>query len=145
MRRTSAVVGAVAALAAVVAAPASAASGITDFRSPSGNIYCSWDHLRLGGVADNFLRCDVQQLAHRAPRPASCQFGFGSSFGISPRGRARALCVSDSVFDPSARVLAYGHTLRLGAFRCTSRSTGMRCSNADAHGFVLSRSAYRFF
>jgi uncharacterized protein DUF6636 len=126
---------------AVLVVPAASADSITFFRTPSKNIYCAREKI---GRSD-MLRCDVRQLAHQAPKPKDCKFGWGASFGVNARGRAHALCVSDSVIDPHARTLAYGKTRRLGPFRCTSKTRGLRCSNRSGHGFFLNRTRYRFF
>ena len=85
----------------VLPASAPGADGLTSFRTPSKNIYCAREQF---GRTD-MLRCDVRKLKHLAPKPKGCQFGYGNSFGVNPRGRARALCVSDSVFDAHAPVL----------------------------------------
>lgn len=131
----------VAAVAAVAVAASASADSLTFFRMPSRNIYCAREHI---GRTD-FLRCDVLKIKHKAPKPRGCRFGWGNSFGIGGRGRAHALCVSDSVFDSHAAVLRYGTTRRFGPFKCTSKTTGLRCSNRSAHGFVLNRAGYRFF
>jgi hypothetical protein len=120
---------------------ASGSGGITSFRTPSKNIACARE--RLGKT--DMLRCDLQKIKHPAPKPKGCKFGYGNSFGMNAHGRARALCVSDSVFDPHAAVLAYGTTHHYGPFTCTSKTTGLRCSNRSGHGFVLNRTRYRFF
>jgi hypothetical protein len=134
---------ALAALAlAVSAAPAWAAGGITWFKTPSKNIYCAWFH-ESGSKQE--LRCDVQELAHPAPKPHGCQFDWGGAFGMSSSGRASALCVSDSVHDKRAKTLGYGKTRRYGSFSCTSKTSGLRCSNRSGHGFSLNRERYRLF
>jgi hypothetical protein len=127
---------------AVAVAAAGASSSITPFRTPSKNIYCAWDHL---SGTPQLLRCDVQQLAHKAPKPRGCQFEAGSSFGMNPTGRAAVLCVSDAVYDAHARVLPYGKTRRFGPFKCTSKTSGLRCSNRSRHGFFLNRDRYKLF
>jgi uncharacterized protein DUF6636 len=126
---------------AVTLVPAASADSVTFFRTPSKNIYCAREKF---GPTD-MLRCDVRDLAHQAPKPKGCKFGWGTSFGVNARGRAHALCVSDSVFDPHAKTLAYGKTRHLGPFTCTSKTSGLRCSNRSGHGFVLNRTRYRFF
>jgi len=130
-----------AAAVAVAIASAASADSLTFFRTPSKNIYCAREKI---GRTD-MLRCDVRRLAHQAPKPKGCKFGWGTSFGVKARGRAHALCVSDSVFDPHAKTLAYGKTRRFGPFRCTSKTSGLRCSNRSGHGFFLNRTSYRFF
>jgi hypothetical protein len=124
------------------AAPASAAGGITWFRTPSKNIYCAWFH---DSASKQMLRCDVQQLAHPAPKPHGCQFDWGGSFGMNATGRPSALCVSDSVHDKRAKTLAYGKSRKYGSFACTSKTSGLRCANRSGHGFSLNRDRYRLF
>jgi hypothetical protein len=126
------------ALVLALASSPAAAFTVDYFRTPSRNIYCA-------RIPNNFLRCDVRHLAHPAPRPRGCQFDYGNSFGMTPRGRAHALCVSDSVIDPHAVVLRYGTTRRFGPFVCRSRTIGLRCTNRVRHGFFLNRTNYRLF
>jgi hypothetical protein len=40
---------------------------------------------------------------------------------------------------PNGPTLAYGDTFARGAFQCHSLITGMRCSNATGHGFLINR------
>jgi hypothetical protein len=127
---------------AVAAAPAGASSSITWFRTPSKNIYCAYFH---ESGSKPFLRCDVSQLTHQAPKPHGCQFDWGRSFGMNSTGRASALCVSDSVHDKRAKTLAYGKTRKYGSFTCTSKTSGLRCSNRSGHGFSLNRDRYKLF
>jgi hypothetical protein len=129
-------------LCALPAGSRAASSGITSLRTPSRNIYCAWEH--VGGTPQVF-RCDVRQLAHKPAKPRSCHFDYGSSFGMNARGRAAPLCVSDTVFDPHAKVLPYGHSRRLGPFSCKSLTTGLRCKNQSGHGFLLNRDRYKLF
>jgi hypothetical protein len=129
------------ALVLLVSSSASGADGLTSFRTPSKNIYCAREKL---GRTD-LLRCDIGKLAHKAPKPRGCQFGWGNSFGVNAHGRSRALCVSDSVIDPHAAVLAYGQTRHFGPFTCTSKTSGLRCSDRSGHGFALNRTRYKLF
>ena len=55
------------------------------------------------------------------------------------RGPARILCISDTVYDPKAKVLAYGTTRQFGIFRCSSSAAGLRCVNSTGDGFFLSK------
>lgn len=130
----------VALLLAVLAAPsagASATTSIRTFRTPSGHIGCAYD--------TTMLRCDVDDVAHKPARPKACELDYGSAFGLTPKGRARRLCVGDTAMDPDAKVLAYGKTKHYGPFTCTSRTTGLRCTTAAGHGFSLSRATQHLF
>jgi hypothetical protein len=118
------------ALLVALATPSAANAAFRQFAMPSGNIVCGGD--------TRFLRCDIGQHTWRAPKkPRSCEFDWGSSIGMSRRGRVKFRCVSDSEFN--TRVLKYGRTLHIGPFTCRSRRTGLRCTNAVGHGFRVSR------
>ncbi|HYX86221.1 MAG TPA: DUF6636 domain-containing protein [Gaiellales bacterium] len=110
----------------------------------------------LGGCPDAISASALRASAPTAPGQTShepCQrlrgertkFDYGNSFGMTPRGRAHALCVSDSVIDPHAVVLRYGTTRRFGPFVCRSRTIGLRCTNRVRHGFFRNQTNYRLF
>lgn len=108
------------------------------FQTPSGNIGC----LVYGG----YLRCDIAHKSWQGPhRPQSCRLDYGDSFVMSKSGRPQWGCHGDTVLDPKLRVLPYGAKWHSGAFRCTSRLTGITCTNRRHHGFFLSRQSYRRF
>jgi hypothetical protein len=140
-RRPSSALAAIAAalLTLLAIAPAAHAIDITFFRTPSANIDCAF-------LGKNSLRCDMREVDNTPPpRPASCEFDYGTSFGLRPKGRGFRRCVSDSVRDPDARVVRYGHSIKRGGMRCTSRRTGLRCVNPAGHGFRLSRASQKLF
>lgn len=123
-------------------ATARGADQVVFFTTPSHGIGCVYAHPEGEGRT---LRCDVRDVVHPAPRPSWCEQDYGSAFGLEPRGRAKRLCVGDTALDPHAAVLRYGSSRRLGPFRCTSRRTGLRCTNRARHGFELSRARQRLF
>lgn len=116
--------------------PAAASASTTYFASPSKTIGC------LYGVFEGVrsLRCDLARVDHPKPTPASCPLDYGDAFGLRVRGKASRVCHGDTVFNPGARVLAYGKTKHLGPFTCRVRkTTGMRCTSRSGHGFRISR------
>ena len=128
-------------VAAALALPAGAAfavSGAYTFRMPSGNIYCAYEHYDF---APFDLRCEIRsRVKPLPPRPKTCGDAvWGAGYSMRQTGRAFVLCISDTIFDPKAKVLAYGTTWRGGGFTCTSKTTGLRCTNRSGHGFFLSR------
>jgi hypothetical protein len=135
------VVAAVLALA-VPGAGAGATIGVDAFTTPSRHIACMYQHL-LADKAE--LRCDVDGVAHRPKRPASCKLDYGEAFGLTATGRARRLCVGDTVRDPKAKILNYGKTKHYGPFTCTSKPSGLRCTTKAGHGFELSRERQKLF
>ena len=44
---------------------------------------------------------------------------------------------------PTYVTLAYGKTWHFKAFTCTSRFTGLTCTNRAGHGLFLSRESWR--
>lgn len=124
-----------------VAAPGASAASAEFFQLPSKRIGC----VVFSGKTPT-LRCDINGATNRPPaKPRSCEFDFGFSFGLSPRGKARRLCVSDAGTDPEARILRYGQRYRRFGFTCTSRQSGLTCTNRDGRGFRLARASQRLF
>jgi hypothetical protein len=123
------------------AVPARAADSFVFFRTPSHNIGCV-ESSTLGG----YLRCDILSgLKPRPPKPSGCTLDWGFGYTLDTRGRAHVTCAGDTAVSPDARVLPYGTTWHRGAFRCSSRTIGLRCRNRSGHGFFLSRErSYRF-
>jgi hypothetical protein len=122
-----------AALAALLLVPAASATADPEqWNAPSGNIRC-------GSFSRLNLRCDILDLGNpRKPRPKSCEFDYGNSFGIHGNGRRGYLmCVSDAVGGPDAPTLPYGTVWRRNGFKCTIKRSGVRCTNKRHHGFFM--------
>jgi len=127
-------------LALALLVPAVAQAKYRDFRTPSGNIGC--------GFTDDpsqYLRCDILHSSDMPQRPRSCDLDYGYAYGMKRKGRSVILCAGDTVVNQDAPVLRYGRTKRIGPFTCTSRRTGLTCSNRSHHGFFLSRTDIRRF
>jgi hypothetical protein len=118
--------------------PSVRASGEGQFRTPSGNIGCAY--------YDRVLRCDVRDgVKPLPPQPASCNLDWGQGFWLHEHGPARIVCAGDTALNSTAPVVRYGTTWHGGRITCSSTPNGLRCTNADRHGFFLSRGeAYRF-
>jgi hypothetical protein len=136
--RWSALVAAVVVAAATAIPPAARAADGDVFRTPSGWIGC--------GYFDRVLRCDVRDgVKPLPPAPASCELDWGQGFWLHQRGAAAIVCAGDTALNPTARMIPYGTAWHGGEITCLSTPNGLRCTNADRHGFFLSRGqAYRF-
>ena len=135
----TAVLAAVILTASGLAIPVSArAADEGQFRTPSGNIGCAY--------YDRVLRCDVRDgVKPLPPAPSSCQLDWGQGFWLHEHGAAHIVCAGDTALNPTASVVRYGTTWQGGRISCASSPNGLRCTNADRHGFFLSRGeAYRF-
>ena len=136
MKHVSLLVGA--AVLAVLTAPFASAD-LDSFTSPSGNIGCIMDA--------EYLRCDIEERDWTPPpRPADCPSftGYGQGISMDPHGPAAFVCAGDTTLH-AGPALAYGQTQRTGGFTCTSGEAGVRCTNADGHGFRLAREGYDLF
>ena len=123
-------VSALLAAAAVALVPASASAAYRAFRSPTGKLGCAF-------------YADAQ-----TPRTVRCEWRDSNDRALTlrQRGRARTIKISDTVMDPKAKILAYGHSTSFGKLRCTSRRTGITCrSLRSGHGFVVSTQRQRVF
>ena len=133
-------------LAALLAgASAGSASTVLLFRTPTGNIGCAYS-VGLDGFAAPTVRCDIRsRLRPEPPPPANCRLDSGDSIQIFRLGPATLVCHGDTAIDPSAPVLAYGHTWRRSGLTCVSQRIGLRCFNRSGHGFFLSRQSWQIF
>lgn len=129
--------GAAASLIVILAVPA-AASAFIGFHSPSGNIGCVMER--------NGVRCDIRNHDWPTPpKPKSCELDYGGGVFVGRHKRAGFICAGDTTLG-IGKPLPYGHSKRLGSFRCTSLETGMRCRNlSNGHGFLLARERVRLF
>jgi hypothetical protein len=131
---------AIASLAGGLIVVALADARVEFFRTPSGNIGCIYNS------SPQSLRCDIRTgLKPRPTRPASCDLDWGDSVSLGRTGRTKLVCHGDTVFGSDGRVMRYGTTWKRGPFTCTSRTIGLTCRNAAAHGFFLSRQRWRRF
>jgi hypothetical protein len=111
------------ALLLTLVAPQAAEAVFREFRSPSGKLGCAF-------VADArtpaFVRCDWRGSEDEAVQ-------------VGRTGRARIKHVTDTVLNPDAPVLRYGHSTRFRGLRCRSRRSGITCrSLRSGHGFRVS-------
>jgi hypothetical protein len=118
------------AAAALALVPATAAASYRAFRSPTAKLGCAF-------YADP-----------QTPRTVRCEWAGSNdrALTLTETGRVRRIRISDTVRDPKARVLAYGHSTSFGKLTCTSRRTGITCRSArSGHGFTVSVQRQRVF
>ena len=122
--------------ATTTTSPPTTVTGLTSFRSPSGNIGCYIDQ--------QGARCDIGDRTWQPPpKPADCPVDWGQGIELGSDGGARFICAGDTALDPTAMVLDYGRSIAAGAVVCTSQRDGMACRHtASDHGFRLARDSY---
>lgn len=136
-------------LAAALIVPAAASARKTrhfaSFETPSHHIRCL-SFSRKGHPHERGIRCDLGDATNAPPpKPKSCEFDFGFSFGIRALDHhGHRLCVSDAV-DLTQNVLHYGGRWHRVGVTCRSRTTGLTCRNHAGHGFFVSRDSQRVF
>jgi hypothetical protein len=100
------------------------------FHSPSRNIECEVGVARPG--LGTYAFCATL-------RPARCV-----TLKVSGRMRVRQNCFGNG--PENAFTLRYGRSVRVGPFRCTSRTNGMECLVVrNGHGFLISRERVKRF
>jgi hypothetical protein len=126
----------------LIVAGAARAEEYTVFQAPSGNIHC----LIYQDDDTAEARCDVIEIVlSDLPAPVDCDLDWGQSFAVEASGRAGLACVGDTLVDPGNRVLPYGEAVSLGGIACVSAKSGMTCTNAEGHGFLVSRRRQELF
>jgi Family of unknown function (DUF6636) len=129
-------------VAASLAAPALAAP-TPGVRTPTHNITCA--------VTPAALHCDITQASYRARLQQGCispPMGLDwHGFELTPKGKGAVTCSGGALVLGSVRylTLSYGRTWHYGAYTCSSRLTGLTCTNRAGHGLFLSRASYRVF
>lgn len=128
------------ALACCLLIPATGSADVFGFSTPSRNIECS-----VGLEANSAdIRCTIHDKTgpDPRPRPADCLAPWGHHFQLDERGPVRMQCGAPGPKNTARHIdiAEYGVTGSFGAITCLSDSTGFQCSNADGHGFFLSRS-----
>ena len=126
-------------LVVLLAAPWPALADVSPSRTPSGNIDCT-----IGtGEGPPDLRCTIHERSGppAAPQPASCQGPWGHHFTLLSRGPVVLDCgpPGPKATSPGVDVAEYGLDADWGGIACSSSASGLSCTNADGHGFFLSR------
>jgi len=126
-------------LAAGLMLASPAIADVTPFKTPSGNIEC---YIGTGPNSAD-LSCTIFQFSGtpNVPRPASCGSGWGHNYVILERGPVQMECRGPGRPNtaPGVDVAPCGVSATWGGISCLSETTGLRCQNADGHGFHLSR------
>ena len=115
---------------AATAATAPADAALRTFRSPTGKLGC-------------MFYSDAE-----TPRQVRCEWKGGNdrALVLKESGTGKRIKITDTVFDPDAKPLAYGKSTTFGRLKCTSRTTGITCKSLRSnHGFTVSTSKQRVF
>ena len=130
---------------------------VFEFTSPTGNIRCRGDRAPDPHVRDdegfNGVECSVYSGGGREPslpvlpKPDCDVGGFTTVFEVEKTGKATRYvgCSGDPYYNLDSPKLPYGKTVKGDGWQCTSSKEGMRCENADGHGFHLNRRRQKLF
>ena len=139
------------ALVALVAASAVQTAPLPGVKTPTRNISCFY--VPIKPTTHGNLLCAVARACYSRAEQDGCQARVGldwHGFELSDRGQAKPVCTGGVLYDigrdrPAFVVLAYGRTWRSHGFTCTSRVTGLTCTNGHGHGLFLSRESRRLW
>jgi hypothetical protein len=96
---------------------------------PSRNIGCA--------LTGSELRCDI--VSGLRPEPErTCELDW-VGLELPADSATRPNCAGDTIYDPSAPILAYGDMWHRGRFWCESQRTGLLCLNPTGGSFQLAR------
>ena len=141
----------VAALVALVAASAAHTAPLPGVKTPTRNISCFY--VPIKPTTHGNLLCAVAVSSYSRAEQDGCQSRVGldwHGFELSNTGKAQPVCTGGVLYDigrdkPTFIVLAYGRTWHSHGFACTSRVTGLTCTNGHGHGLFLSRLSFRLY
>jgi hypothetical protein len=118
------------------------------FKTPSGNIVCGYGDVSSARNAS--IGCGIESGLRPAPKNTCHDLDYsGKRMSLRSTGAAVIdLCAGDPgpfLLADKAPVLRYGSSWRGATITCTSRRTGLTCTNRSGHGFFMSRThSYRF-
>jgi hypothetical protein len=124
------VASAVLATGVLAASAAPAFGAIRTFRSPTGKLGCMF-----------YSDPDVEPQVR-------CEWRGGNdrALVVDETRKGKRIKITDTVFDPKAKSLAYGKSTTFGRLKCTSRTSGITCKSLrSGHGFTVSVSKQRVF
>lgn len=147
MKRTFLVI----ALVVAVGGSAAHAARLPGVKTPTRNISCFY--VPIKPTARGNLLCNIKVSLYSRAQQNGCQARSGldwHGFELSTSRKAQPVCSGGVLYDigrdtPTFVVLAYGRTWRSHGFSCTSRASGLTCTNGHRHGLFLSRAAYRLY
>jgi hypothetical protein len=147
-RRLAVILLVLCASALASASVGASATRLPGFRSPSGNISC----LFVPGPPATIL-CKLAHADYAKTLQSRCMGPTGAGvdwhgFSLSAARRGTVLCSGGILYNPTTQhpsyvTLAYGKTWRQKMFTCTSKVTGVNCSNPSGHGMFISRQTWR--
>jgi hypothetical protein len=116
--------------------PGSAHADGFGFMTPSTNIYCNG---AVSGGGELFCTIINRSGPTPLPKPQSCNGVWGHEFSLKGHGRAMMICGPRPQPVDYSDIAEYGVSANFGDVTCHSERTGFTCTNADGHGFFLSR------
>ncbi|WP_028047132.1 DUF6636 domain-containing protein [Cellulomonas sp. URHE0023] len=125
------------ATAGPTATPSPASTATTQFAMPSGNIACT---MSVDGVT-----CTIASYTYAQPVVAGCTEVTGHVIVLNADGVAFS-CVSGpppAVAGDDVPELAYGKSMTVGEYTCTSATDGVQCVDGSGTGFQLARASWK--
>ncbi len=113
---------------------------LTEFRLPSGNIWCS--------MTETSVTCTIGQFTYAPPTPSpDCAGTVGQVFSLTAAEGPTLPCVQTPPARPAdAPVLEYGQSSTIGEMTCHSSRNGATCRHDPTGvGFSVARAGYTLF
>lgn len=130
-----------------------------EFRTPSGNIRCSYIpamEFEDGSANEASVDCYIVNFKSSFKRPltpdtkmqgdAKCTPKWMSGFNIGETSKVgKVFCPTDYMGLVGQPVIEYGHSWSKNGFKCQSDEVGIECHNHLGHGYFISRNKQQVF
>ena len=128
------------------------AARLPGVKTPTQKISCFYVPIKpttRGTLLCNIKRADYVRSLERKCGAAPIGLDWGG-FSLGQSTKAEVVCTGGVLYEvgrdtPSFVTLAYGRSWHYRSFTCTSRFTGLTCTNRAGHGLFLSRASYRLW
>lgn len=109
------------------------------FMSPSKNLSCGF----VTTVEGQLTGCQAWVRVANLPKCDAPQSNSSPAIDFQKGKAAAGYCLSQGVFSAETKVLKYGDQITVGGVTCTSRPTGMTCTDKQSgRGFKASREGF---
>jgi len=138
-------------LVLALSAGAAAAARLPGVKTPSKNIACFYVPQRP--TKHGSLLCNIKQAVYTGALQRRCispPTGLDwHGFTLPDTKKGDIVCAGGIMYDardkPTYVTLGYGRIWHYKTFTCTSRVTGLTCTNRAGHGLFISRESWRAF
>lgn len=118
-----------------------------NFKSPTGNIVCQGDGITADDQPNRGVSCYIfdHNTTPKTQDEKDCDLDWTTGYTVLAQGRGKytGVCHGDIFWQMNAPTLNYGQTIKGKGWQCTSKKTGMTCTNQTGGGFLMNKSTQK--